>query len=243
MLFRSRARGVVASEIADLSALLAEQEPGATAHGLVRPVPRSAATRVLSPPVLPGPGRSAEPLTDSAPSGPSVSPLAPPVGGGNSPNDDELFAQIVAGFAQQATDPVARWPVSEDIDDDLDEDRREAHPTSPASTWPSPRRRRSDAEGDGLPSWVEPEALEDEGHFEPPPAPRVPRLRPRTILATSMVLLGLAILFAPYRIGLDDSIIYMVLGLLLTGGGAGLLVAWMRDAPSTYGGPDDGAVV
>src|SRR6476661_3578960 len=34
------ARGVVSSEVADLTALLAEDEPGATAAGLVRPVPR-----------------------------------------------------------------------------------------------------------------------------------------------------------------------------------------------------------
>ena len=210
------ARGVVTSEVADLTALLAEQEPGATAHGLVRPVPRTAAARVLSPPELPGPA-----------SAPVESPAS----------DDDVFAQIVAGFSQESTDPVARWPVSEDLSDDLSEP-----PTSP-------RRRRSDpddsadSEEGGLPSWVEPAALEDEGHYDPPAPPKIPRLRPRTVLAVSMVLLGLAILFAPYRIGLDDSIIYMILGLLLTGGGAGLLVAWMRDAPPTDLGPDDGAVV
>ncbi|MCY7365062.1 MAG: hypothetical protein LH469_07110, partial [Frankiaceae bacterium] len=34
------ARAVVGAEVADLTTLLAEQDPGATAHGLVQPVPR-----------------------------------------------------------------------------------------------------------------------------------------------------------------------------------------------------------
>ena len=47
------ARDVVAAEVADLTRLLEEHEPGATAHGLVQPVPRTAARRVLTPPQLP----------------------------------------------------------------------------------------------------------------------------------------------------------------------------------------------
>ena len=49
------ARQVVSAEVADLTALLAEREPGATAHGFVQAVPRSAAARVLEPPSLPDP--------------------------------------------------------------------------------------------------------------------------------------------------------------------------------------------
>ncbi len=218
------ARGVVTSEVADLTALLAEQEPGATAHGLVRPVPRSAATRVLPPPELPGPPRPADDLPGAS---------ARQVG---SPSEDELFRQIVEGFARDADDPVPRWPVSEDLD-------------PPARAPDVPRRRRHDAPEDdgpddgGLPGWVEPAKLEDEGHFEPPAAPKVPRLRGRTVLALAMVLAGLAVLFTPFQVGLDDSVLSMLLGLLLTGGGAALLIAWMRDAPPADSGPDDGAVV
>lgn len=223
------ARAVVAAEVADLTALLAEQEPGATAHGLVRPVPRFAAARVLSPPELP------ELPAPPAPSSAGTEPADPAAGGGPvvpgaGPTDDELFRQIVAGFSLEAADPVPRWPVSEDVGD-----------------TPPPRRRRSDAppapEPQGLPSWVEPEALEDDGHYEPPPAPKVPRLRLRTVLALAMTLVGMAVLFAPFRIGLDDSPLNILLGLILTGGGAALLVAWMRDAPPDGSGPDDGAVV
>lgn len=215
------ARGVVTSEVADLTALLAEQDPGATAYGLVRPVPRTAATRVLSPPELPGPAESS-------------SPDLPTRGGASAPTDDELFQQIVAGYSLDAADDVPRWPVSEDLD-------------GPAAAAPKePRRRRSDPpveSDDALPSWVEPEALADEGHYQPPPAPKVPRPRLRTVLALGMVLLGLTVLFAPTLVGLDDSTIWVLLGLLLTGGGASLLVAWMRDAPANGSGPDDGAVV
>ncbi len=196
------ARGVVASEVADLTALLAEAEPGLTVEGLVRPVPRTAAVRVLPPPEVP--------------------PAAP--------TDDEVFAQIIAGFGTESADPVPRWPVTEDVD----------------TAKSPPRRRRAespdppvDAE---LPGWVEPAALPDEGHYEPPAPPRIPRPRLRTVLATALMLLGLTLMFAPFQIGLDSSPIYLITGMMLTGGGATLLVSGMRDAP--WGNdPDDGAVV
>ncbi|MGB8649679.1 MAG: hypothetical protein WCD35_03355 [Mycobacteriales bacterium] len=203
-----QARLVVTSEIADLCALIAASEPGTSARGLVRPVPRSAASRVLPPPELP-----------------------------EGPTEDELFEQIVAGFSLEAPDPVPRWPVSEDVTGEATETGRPAAP---------PRRRRTDSqvpEVEPLPSWVEPSPVEDDGHYVPPPAPKVPRLRLRTMAAVAMLLLGLAVLFAPFQIGLDDSVLSLLLGLVLTAGGAGLLVAWMRDAPPTDSGPDDGAIV
>ena len=226
------ARGVVTSEVADLTALLAEQEPGATAHGLVRPIPQSATSRVLPPPELPGPPRPAD---QPGPPGPADQPAdAPTEVLPEASSEEELFRQIVAGFSLEDDDPVPRWPVSEDLD-----------APSATSQEPPPHRRRSDSldEQGGLPGWLEPAALEDEGHYEPPPAPRVPRLRVRTLLALAMLLVGLAVLFAPFQVGLDDSAISVLLGLLLVGGGAGLLVAWMRDAPPADSGPDDGAVV
>jgi hypothetical protein len=227
------ARGVVTSEVADLTALLAELEPGATAHGLVRPVPRSAAVRVLPPPELPDGPAPELPPEPSLPTG-STSPVVPPVAGDPLPSDDELFRQIVAGYADEAADPVPRWPVSEDLDG--------PPPARPAAA-PPPRRRRTDRDADPLPGWVEPAPLEDDGHYVPPPPPKLPRPKLRTVGAVLMVLVGFAVLFAPYEIGLDDSVLSILLGLLLAGGGAALLVAWMRDAPPTDSGPDDGAVV
>ena len=241
------ARGVVTSEVADLTALLAEQEPGATAYGLVRPVPRNCATRVLPPPELPGPP---EPV-GALPALP-ISQASEPAGRADAApaplSDDELFRQIVEGFTLDSDDRVPRWPVAEDLDPPSGPTGLADGPSHRPYTDGAPRRRRSDPPADApgavqpLPSWVEPEALADEGHFQPPPAPKVPRLRPRTGLALLTLLLGLLVLFAPFQIGLDDSGISTVLGLLLTGGGAGLLVAWMRDAPRDSG-PEDGAVV
>jgi len=208
------ARGVVTSEVADLTALLAEEEPGATAHGLVRPVPRTAAARVLLPPDLPTPGPTSAEAARTT--------------------DDELFQQIVAGYERPSTDPVPRWPVSEDVGEAPPDDRDQGR---------QPRRSESPYGGEALPGWLEPAALADESHFEPPSPPKIPRPRLRTVLGATLLLLGFTTLFAPNQIGLDDSAIYVVLGLLLTGGGAGLLVASMRDAPPTGSGSDDGAVV
>lgn len=212
------ARTCVAAEVTDLAELL---EPGSSPSGLVRPVPRTAAARVLQPPELP---------TNA------TSPLEPPVGGDGLPSDDELFRQIVAGFATETDDPVPRWPVSEDLD-------------SPGPDE-SPRRRRSDrstpqpaAFDEPLPAWVEPDALEDEGHYEPPPPPKIPRPRLRTVGAVLMVLLGFTALFAPRALKLADDGLSLLLGLVLTVGGAAVLVYSMRDAPPTDTGPDDGAVV
>lgn len=145
------------------------------------------------------------------------------------PSDDEVFRQIVAGFEKGASGPVPGWPVSEDLDDDLPA-AYEAPPEVPVLS------------GD-LPGWLEPEALPDDGHYVPPPPPRLPRPRPRTIGAILMMLAGFTVLFVPFRVGLDDSPISLLLGMLLAGGGTALLVVWMRDAPRRPDDPDDGAVV
>ena len=148
-------------------------------------------------------------------------------------DDDEVFRQIVAGFAEEPSEPVPRWPVSEDVGDVL------------TGELPAEEALRDTPPGDpeGLPGWLEPAALEDEGHFEPPPPPRLPRLRLKTALGIVLVLLGLAALLAPYRVGLDDSPGSLLLGMLLIVGGGTLLLGSMRDAPGSDDRPDDGAVV
>jgi hypothetical protein len=213
------ARACVAAEVTDLAALL---EPGTSPSGLVRPVPRTAAARVLQPPDLPSS---------------AVSPLVPPTGGDElppePPDDDEVFRQIVAGFSSEVSDPVPRWPVSEDLD-------------GPTSTDDPPKRRRTDWEEQAtepLPSWVEPDALEDDGHYVPPPPPKVGLPRLRTLAAALMIILGFAVIFAPTKLYLSDDTLSLLLGLVLIAGGTAALVLSMRDAPPTDSGPDDGAVV
>jgi len=146
-------------------------------------------------------------------------------------DDDEAFRQIVQGFAEDAHDPVPRWPVSEDLDDTV----------GPVEEAP-PRDALPQPSSEPLPAWLEPAALPDEGHYVPPPPPRLPRVRLRTIGATLMMLLGFAILFLPYQVGLDDTPPSLLLGMALAGGGAALLVAGLRDSDDDRG-PDDGAVV
>ncbi len=157
--------------------------------------------------------------------------------------DDELFRQIVAGFAEGSSDPVPRWPVSEDVG----EEGRQAggERTHGSDEGPRPPYAGSTElpEEQGLPGWLEPEPVEDDGHFVPPEPPRVPRPRARTVIATLILLAGLAVLFVPFRVGLDDSSVSMLLGMVMTGGGAALLVTGMRDAPGGDDDPDGGAVV
>jgi hypothetical protein len=212
------ARQVVGAEIADLTTLLAEQEPGATAHGLVHPVPRTAARRVLAPPPLPD------------------KPVAP------SSDPDEEFRRIVEGFGRDADSPVPPWPVVEDVEPQ----GRTLFPSRPPGEDVPRRRRRTDVPDDeALPEWVEPEALEDDGHYVPPPPPPVPRLAPRKIAAVAAVLAGLALLFVPSLVDafqLSPSGVFLF-GITLVLGGAASLIYLMRDAPPTDSGPDDGAVV
>ena len=211
------ARAVVAAEVADLTALLAEQDPGATAHGFVQPVPQTAAPKVLRPPVLPGPPPS------------STSPDDDP---------DEAFRQIVEGWGRDSDNPVPPWPVSEDVDDGVRPRREPADPDRP-----HPRRRRTDQTEDALPGWLEPEALEDDGHYVPPPPPPVPKVRRHTVGAVVALLIGLMLTFAPQLIGQVQTVGLGIVGIALMLGGAGALVWHMRDAPPTDSGPDDGAVV
>jgi hypothetical protein len=156
----------------------------------------------------------------------------------NDRDDDAVFRQIVAGFDTTSEDAVPRWPVSEDLADDRADDQGEADEQAELSPY-----RDGSSPQEALPGWVEPAALPDEGHYEPPPPPRLPRLRVRTLGALLLAVAGFAVLFTPYAIGFDDSPGSMVLGMLLVAGGATILVKGMRDAPGADDRPDDGAVV
>ena len=239
------ARSVVAKEVEDLSALLAEREPGATAHGFVQAVPRSAAARVLRPPLLPDPpGRGPEPAppaqdASAAQEEPTAEPS--PTGGPPADDTDAVWRQIVADFGKDADGPVPPWPVSEDV-----EPRRpRLRPTRPERSGDDPpRRRRTDPRPEPvapLPDWVEPEAVEDDGHYVPPPPPPVPRLAPRKLAAALALLAGLLLMIDPGLLLQPETTGWRTFGVLLTVGGAAALVWLMRDTPP--GGHDDGAVV
>ncbi len=223
------ARDVVGAEVADLTTLLAEQEPGATAHGLVHPVPRTAARRVLPPPALPG-RPAAAPSTDR----PATDP-------------DEEFRRIVEGFGRDSDAPVPPWPVVEDVEPPGRRLLPGRSSGAPAGEEDVPRRRRRTdvPEEEALPGYLEPEALEDDGHYVPPPPPPVPRLAPKKVLAVLSVIGGLGLLFVPSLVDafqLSPSGVFLI-GIALVLGGSAALIYLMRDAPPTDSGPDDGAVV
>jgi hypothetical protein len=247
------ARAVVGAEVADLSALLGEQEPGATAHGLVQPVPRTAARRVLPPPPLPDPPpRAATPppaadvqpvptaAQDDGEPAPAPTP-EPPL------DPEEQWRRIVESYDASPDLAVPPWPVEEDVDPSPGRPRRPR--TDPAPTEDErprrPLRRRTDRPepADALPGWVEPAPIEDDGGYVPPPPPPVPRVHPRKLLAAAAVVLGILMMFAPRLLGQGETVGTGLVGLMLTAGGAAALVWWMRDAPPTDSGPDDGAIV
>ena len=241
------ARSVVAKEVEDLSALLAEREPGATAHGFVQAVPRSAAVRVLRPPELPDPpGRTPDVPPPAAAEGPveeGPAEASPPADPPAADDTDALFQQIVADFGKDADGPVPPWPVSEDV-----EPRRpRLRPTRPErSDDEPPRRRRTDPRPEPvapLPDWVEPEAVEDDGHYVPPPPPPVPRLAPRKLAAAFALLVGLLLMIDPGLLLQPETTGWRTFGVLLTVGGAAALVWLMRDTPPGGRDSDDGAVV
>lgn len=253
-----QARDVVAAEVRDLTALLAEDDPGATAHGLIQAVPRYAAHRVLTPPQLPDAPAQADPTgvpeTEARPDDrPRTAAAAE---GPRSTDPDEVFQQIVAGFDRGTDAPVPPWPVSEDLSagSSGSSDRRGRE--DDADRVPRLRRRNDHDHGrasaddsEALPAWLEPDAVEEdpdaraESHFVPPPPPALPRVRPRTALSAAAVVLGLFLAFAPALLRQAETFGTLVAGLaLMLGGGFGLVSA-VRDAPPTDSGPDDGAVV
>jgi hypothetical protein len=215
------ARAAVSAEVADLTALLAEEEPGATAHGFVQPVPRTAASRVLQPPTLPEPPHR------------PVSPETLPA-----TDSDDVWQGIVDAWGRESDAPVPPWPVSEDVDDAATTIADEA-----ATSRRLRRRSDPDPADVDLPAWLEPDALDDDGHYVPPPPPPVPKVRRNTVGALVALTVGLVLVFAPNLIGQVQSVGLGVVGIGLMVGGAGALVWHMRDAPPTDSGPDDGAVV
>ena len=237
------ARTVVAKEVEDLSALLAEREPGATAHGFVQAVPRSAAARVLRPPQLPDPpGRAAEAPSpaDGRPSARSYRPPPEPPPHGPRPGTDRRRPPRGAG---RRTGPADRRRHRRGVAADRRRLRqggrgsrsrrgrcrrtssragpacgrpaRSARPTSP------PRRRRTDPRPEPvapLPDWVEPEAVEDDGHYVPPPPPPVPRLAPRKLAAALALLAGVLLMIDPGLLLQPATTGWRTFGVLLTVG-------------------------
>jgi hypothetical protein len=171
-----------------------------------------------------------------------------------SPPTDRLFVDrdrraearvLVERYADEHARPVPeRAAVRKEIDEDLDEDAEWARIVAAFEaengrlTADPPDAVASDAPP---PAPHEPAILDlPDEHYEPPPAPPLPVPAPSSLYAVLLVVGGILLVGIPSLIGLSQDLGLLV-GVLLIGAGAALLVSRMRDRSTDDG--DDGAVV
>ncbi|MFL6124056.1 hypothetical protein [Actinophytocola sp.] len=80
----------------------------------------------------------------------------------------------------------------------------------------------------------------DEDHYVPPEPPPLPRLRPLTIVALVLIVVGVVLLIVPSLIGLSVQVAVPIALLSITCGG-GMLLLRVRQPPRDPGARDDGA--
>jgi len=127
---------------------------------------------------------------------------------------DAAFAEIVAGLEQD--EQLARWPDEESARLD------EPEPDAPEPPESGPR------------DWAPVE--EDEGHYEPPEPPPMPRPSAAAVGGIALILIGVLLLLVPGLAGLGGSVALGV-GLITVSIGIGWLLLRLRRSPPD----DDGA--
>jgi hypothetical protein len=111
---------------------------------------------------------------------------------------------------------------------------------SPAPAAVAPRRVEPPPPRPPVPPDPEPELEEDEGHYEPPEPPALPRLSVRALGGLVLLLAGAVLLVSPGALGLTDGVGFPV-GLLVVVAGLGVLLSRLRAGPDPDSGWDDGA--
>ena len=106
----------------------------------------------------------------------------------------------------------------------------ESRPNEPPTSW-----RGHETEWDW--SWGT-----DEEHYVPPEPPPLPKLRPLTIVALVLIVVGVVLLIIPTLIGLDARIATPIALLSITSGG-GMLLLRARHTPQDPDARDDGAQI
>ncbi|ASO22174.1 hypothetical protein FHR81_004814 [Actinoalloteichus hoggarensis] len=160
------------------------------------------------------------------------------MGSADGPEDiDAAFAEIVAGLKRES-DAVPSWPQDEQADAERGGQRGRRAETEERAA--REKQAQPEAEPEPTPAPVEP--VPDEGHFEPPEPPPLPRLRRSTIGALVMFAVGLVLLIIPGVIGLTRQV-GLPLGLLVISAGVGWLVYRMRQGPPPDSGWHDGAQI
>jgi hypothetical protein len=155
------------------------------------------------------------------------------------PDDvDAAFAEIVADLEREG---VGR--TIPDLDDHPDQPDRADLVDAPAPVAQEPPRPAEPPkawrghEGDWDWSWGT-----EEEHYVPPEPPPLPRLRPMTIVALVLVVLGVVLLIIPAVVGLDARIATPIALLAITCGG-GMLLLRVRQNPKDPDTRDDGAQI
>jgi hypothetical protein len=150
------------------------------------------------------------------------------------PDDvDAAFAEIVADLEREGvgrTVPDLDEPPGEPDEPVTAPVEAVRPPDPPPQAW-----RGHDGEWDW--SWST-----DEEHYVPPDPPPLPRLRPVTIVALVLVVLGVVLLIIPALVGLDARIATPIALLAITCGG-GMLLLRVRQNPKDPGDRDDGAQI
>ncbi|MBW4721648.1 hypothetical protein [Saccharothrix obliqua] len=138
---------------------------------------------------------------------------------------DATFAEIVAGLEREG--------VGKSLPDD-EPDEQEAEPAG------RPGGRSTATAADRTPD-DEPDDDPDD-HFIPPEPPPLPALRPGTIAALLLIVLGLVVLLFPGLFGLESRL-GTPLALIVLCAGVGWLILRIRNGPPPDSGWDDGAVL
>ncbi|MEU4743729.1 hypothetical protein AB0G02_25150 [Actinosynnema sp. NPDC023658] len=144
---------------------------------------------------------------------------------------DATFAEIVAGLEREG---VGKQVFSDEVDPEPDEDD-EAEPVRSTRPEGQPAVATADDDPDSYPD-------DPDDHYVPPDPPPLPALRPGTIAALVVILLGVVLLLVPSLFGLTGAI-GTPLALVLMCSGAGWLILRMRNTPPPDSGWDDGAVL
>lgn len=137
------------------------------------------------------------------------------------PDFDAAWQGVLDSLRTEQSEPVGRWPVSEDLD-------------SPASVVSRPGKTYDEYEAERQARY------DEEDHYVPPPPPPVGRPARYTVGALVAVAVGIILLFDPLQLGGNLS---LLLGVLAIAGGVGALIYRMKEGPPVDDGPDDGAVV
>jgi hypothetical protein len=153
-------------------------------------------------------------------------------------SDDELFAELVAGYDEPVDESERNWPEAEDVTDLADFAPQER--PRPAVIRPLPVVRAVPAVDPR--AWT-PAEDPDEEHFTPPEPPPLPQAQPATKLALLALVVGIALILLGGIGELPGMATF--LGVCSVAGAVATLVVRMKDPDpdDQDDDPNHGAVV